>query len=90
MEMMAEQKLSELLLDHDEKNKIEKQFLLDMKARIYMLQNKDESIIYQLYKEACDCTINYHDFMNELQEYVLSVDEYYLIIVQLYYKYSSS
>nr|WP_297708301.1 helix-turn-helix transcriptional regulator [uncultured Butyrivibrio sp.] len=67
-----------LLKSSDESQKIEYQFLLDMKARILMQQHCLFEEVSEIYKCAIDATMPGIDIKN-LDEYYLSADEYFLI-----------
>lgn len=79
---IAEKTLHELLSNIDIDDKIEYQFLLDMKGRILELKEDSWEEIYAVYKQAVNLTMpNLH--ICNIHEYVLAPDEYYFLLRSL-------
>lgn len=77
---IARRKLEYLLSSCDEERKIEYQFLLDMKARIMMQEQHPIGEIAEIYEQVI--AVSMPDInLNKLDEYILSADEYYLLIL---------
>ena len=69
-------------LETDGKDKIEKQFILDMKARLSLMSGEDCGKAILLYREAIELTMPQLPIEN-LKEYLLAPDEIYLILKYL-------
>ncbi len=71
----------EFLMDRCEKaKKIEYQFLLDMKAKILMQEQRPINEIAEIYKQAVNVTMLGIE-LKSLDDYYLAADEYYLLIL---------
>ena len=76
---LAEHILNELLTDADIDNKIEYQFLMDMKGRILEMEGTVWDEIARVYEEAVELTMP--DFDNiDWNRYIFSPEEYYIVI----------
>lgn len=80
----AERVLRKLLNTLDDENKIEYQFLLDMKARLYRQLDRTKEEIFEVYDKAINLTIPEHS-IERLDELILAPEEYYLLLQQTRY-----
>ncbi|MBR6282405.1 MAG: hypothetical protein IKR14_07885, partial [Lachnospiraceae bacterium] len=78
----AQERLVEMFQTCDSQNKLEKQFLLDMRGRIARQSGLPLDVISEIYEEAISLTVPNIDY-HHLEKYVLAPEEYYYIFCWL-------
>ena len=71
--------MNHLIASSDESRKVERQFILDMQARVLVLKGENVKEAQDKYIEAIEISVPGFSFDN-IQRFLLSPDEYYLII----------
>ena len=77
--------LDTLLKTVDQSDIVERQLLLDMKARIMSMKGQSPKDIAEVYKTAVSLSLPDIDY-DKLNNYVIADDEYYYIIRQLFFE----